>query len=616
MCGLAWLYGAQPADPLRSRMETALTRMAHRGPDADGIEAGECWAMGHRRLSIIDLAGSPQPMWDATRRYVLAYNGELYNYRALRGVLAADHAFRTQGDTEVVLVGLIRHGPDFLDRMDGMWAIVLWDTLERRLLLARDRLGEKPLYYSARTDAFCCASELPALRALLPEAPLEDLDSTADYLRYGYALPGHTAYRDVHEVLPAHWLEWSPGQSPRGMRYWRLPETNPRLTSHEAHEQLPGLLNEAVRSRLEADVEVGAFLSGGLDSSLLVSSLVRHCGVSPQTFTIGFEEASFDERAPARRTAALFATRHHEERLQSLESAELERLLLEHVGQPFADASLLPTALVSRLAARHVKVALSGDGGDELFSGYQRYQARVLWRWYTRLPSSLRRLTGRVLGALPVSLAHHSASLLKKAQLFMESAERMGDETPYLAPRFYSEATLRELAPALAGRGHDVRLQPEATHLDDLDAMMRGDALAYLPQDILVKVDRAAMAASLETRAPFLARDLVEFAFAFPGRLHRHGFTGKRLLRDACHDWLPPDIWRRRKQGFGVPVGHWFMAALGESLTDALRADPGPLSPAPILMMLDEHRAGRRDHGLRLWLIHVYLLWRREALAG
>lgn len=610
MCGFVFLHHAGcSTDELQVVGTRALDCIVHRGPDERGTEVGESWLMGHQRLSIVDLGSSHQPMYSPDRRYVLAYNGEVYNYRELRAQLEPHWQFRTDGDTEVVLAGLVSRGPSFLSAMEGMWALALWSTASRDLLLSRDRMGKKPLYYQHDANGFACASELPALHALGLAEFSENEDSTADYLRYGFFLPGTTAYSGVREVPPGHWLEWRHGNGPVEQRYWELRPVPFNGSVADARTQLHQVLTDAVNRRMLADVEVGAFLSGGIDSSLIVALLDRKAGVTPKTFSIGFAEASYDERAFARLVAEQYRTDHYEECLQDWSPQTLVNLILDHVGQPFFDASLLPTALVSELAARHVKVALSGDGGDELFSGYQRYQARILMRWYTRLPKPLRRSAELAVRLLPEPMAHHSRSILKKAHLFMDAVNRYQDETPYSVPMLYTRAEFERLAPALRDRGHPPPDLPDECRADDIIQMMCADALTYLPQDVMLKVDRASMAHGLEARAPFLDREVVELAFSLPGTWHRRGMSGKHMLKETFAGYLPGRIWQRRKQGFGVPLYTWFMGGLGDDLHGMLDGVTGSLERDQVLTMLREHRARVRDNSYRLWNIYVYLLF-------
>lgn len=613
MCGIAFLYETtNDVVAARQRMEKALDRLRHRGPDGHGLSVHGNAVLGHRRLAIIDLSASHQPMVDPTGRYTLTYNGEIYNFREVRHRLEGRWLFRTNGDTEVLLAGLVLEGVGFLNNLEGMWAFALWDSVERRLILARDRMGKKPLFYEQFGDRFACCSELPALRELLGQEWEEDIDSTADYFRYGYYLPGSTAYQGVYEVKPGHFLRWEVGEQVTSKPYWALELGRYTGIRSDAAAQLRSTFVEAVQRRLVSDVEVGAFLSGGIDSSLVVSVLSKILGERPKTFTIGFDDSSYDERSYARIVAADCHTEHVEEALSTWESERLRRLIFDHVGQPFTDSSILPTALVSEVAARSVKVALSGDGGDELFSGYQRYQARTILRWYTRLPSKLRHSAENALSALPEPMAHHSRSVLKKAHLFVDLVRRLDAETPYIAPVMYSREVMSRLAPQLVARGKPPPGIPEECSTDDIARMMISDALVYLPQDILVKVDRASMAHSLESRAPFLDSDLVKLAFSIPRRWHRNGFAGKHMLRRAFRDLLPGQIWNRRKQGFGVPIHAWFRAELGRELEDLVREDRGFIRGEYVSQMLSAHRERRRDHGYRLWQIFVYLLWRRS----
>lgn len=611
MCGLVFLYSEElTSGELCRRIKKSLQTIAHRGPDDEGSVCKGNAGIGHRRLAIIDLDASLQPMTDPQQRFVLTYNGEIYNYLELRESLNSRWDFRTRGDTEVVLAGLVLEGANFISKMEGMWALAFWDSKEQHLLLSRDRMGKKPLYYRNQGSQFVCASELSALKNLIVGTLQEDLDSTADYLRYGYYLPGTTAYQRVFEVLPGHVLHWSPGTEVTTDPYWSLSFSRFGGSLPVAQEELSFTIIEAVKRRMVADVEVAAFLSGGVDSSLITGIMKEYCQVSPKTFTIGFSEASYDERKYARMVSAFFDTEHFEECLTQWDAQILKTLILHNVGQPFSDSSLLPTSLVSQLASREVKVALSGDGGDELFSGYQRYQARVILRWYTRLPGAIRRNIARVIKAIPEPMAHHSRSLIKKAHLFQDVVDRVGDETPYVAPLMYSRAVFQQLAPELAFRGHSPPNIPIEAGLDDVHSMMAGDALVYLPQDILVKVDRASMAHSLEVRAPFLDRQVVELAFSFPRIWHRRWFSGKRVLNKAFSDLLPKEIWNRRKQGFGVPIHHWFRGALGEDLEDLLNQNDTPLEKDIVMDLLAVHRQKSRDHGYRLWNIYIYLLWR------
>lgn len=608
MCGFLFQYNAEiPADVARASIESALGELIHRGPDEQRIaHAGQaCFA--HARLSIVDLIGSHQPMQSPDQSHTLVFNGEIYNYRALRDGLAARWTFRTQGDTEVLLAGLILEGVRFIGKLEGMWAFAFWDNQQKSLLMSRDRMGKKPLFYFQCGNTFASGSELPALRALAGMPWKEDIDSTADYFRYGFYMPGYTAWKEIFEVLPGHWLRWRPGQAVEQKPYWELPLPGPEspvTTNSDLHQTVMS----AVTKRLVADVEVGAFLSGGIDSSLVCALAQQQMDRPLKTYTIGFSEAAFDESQYAAQVAGHIGADHHCENFSEWDESALETLLRDHVGQPFADSSLLPTSLVSRVAARGVKVALSGDGADELFGGYQRYQARLILRWYSRLPAGLKRVAERSIRRLPEPTAHHSRSVLKKAHLFVDVAQRQRAETPYTAPLMLHPQEYARLFPDLVGRGHKPYGLPERTQLDDLEQMLCGDALVYLPQDILTKVDRASMAASLETRAPFMDHKVVELAFARAARKHLRIGKGKCWLRETFCDVLPRDIWIRRKQGFGVPIHQWFRGEMGVRLKALLERDSGPVNVNAANAMLTEHQSGARDNGYRLWMLYVYLM--------
>jgi len=618
MCGVLFLYDTcLTPEECRARGGQALLALAHRGPDegADAYHAG-AW-LGHRRLSIIDLGSSKQPMFDPEGRHALSYNGEIYNYRELREELLGKWTFRTSGDTEVLLAGLVTKGPKFLDRMEGMWAFVLWDAKQRRLLAARDRFGKKPLYFAVVDRRMACASELPALKRLLAQGSWsEDLDSTADYFRYGYALPGKTAFVGINEILPGHWLEWRAEDGALSQRrYWSLPAERFGGSVIEGEELLRSGIHRAVARRMVADIEVGCLLSGGIDSTIVASQAAALAAPRRlKTFTVSFADASYDESPFARAVASELQCEHHEEVLASHDPDTIQGLIARHFGQPFADPSVLPTALVSRLAARSVKVALSGDGADEVFCGYERYRARVILRWYTRIPVGLRGIAEQAILRLSEPTAHHSGSLRKKAHLFIRQIRQWQRATPYVAPELFAPEWIERLLPDLAKRGHAAPELPAAKSPGDIEAMMRTDALVYLPQDILQKTDRASMAHSLELRAPFLDSDLVTLAYSFPTNWHAGLVRGKRLLRRAARDLLPDPVARRGKQGFSVPVGDWFRGALGDLMPTMLTRDPGPLDPTVAAKLLREHRSGSRDHGLQLWAIYVYLTCRDQRL--
>lgn len=611
MCGVAFAYRPDlEPESLAACMERGVRLMQHRGPDGRGIAGHPPWAIGHRRLAVIDPSGSRQPMADPTGRWWLSYNGELYNFAALRRRLADRWEFTTKGDVEVVLAGLVLEGADFLDRMEGMWALVLWDNETQTALLVRDRMGQKPMYYQMAGHMMACASELRALAPLSWFAWREDMHSTADYLRYGYHLPGCTAFEKVHELLPGHLLTWSPGQTPTPTAYWRLDPGRFNGTPAQASDLLVDVITTGVHRRLVADVEVGGFLSGGIDSSLIVGIAQKGLNRPLKTFTIGFDDPALDERRFARRVARHFGTQHFEQRLSIDQGLALIDPLLKTLAQPFGDASIMPTALVSQMASQHVKVVISGDGGDELFGGYHHYLARSVLRWYTRLPEALRRNAATIMGLFepgcPLAELGWGAWIRRLSDLL----RRMQAESPYIAPVNYHADDFKQLVPDLWQNGHHGPQMPGAAASADLRQMMLSDALVYLPQDILTKVDRASMAYSLEVRSPFLDRQVVELAFALPLHWHRIGWSGKRMLRRSFYEVLPPQVWRRRKQGFAVPLNQWFRNGLQGILNDMLNQTNNPINKDFVQRMIAAHLDRRCNHGHRLWQLYIYLRWR------
>lgn len=613
MCGIAFLLSPDLSpEGRRARMGDALQRLEHRGPDETGCFVDRDFAAGQTRLAIIDLAGGHQPMRDPTGRWVLVFNGEIYNYKQLRARLQGRWDFRDNSDTEVLLAGLVTEGPRFVERLDGMWAFVLHDSASGESLLSRDRFGKKPLYYRRHGALFACASELPALAILAPQVALiEDDAGIADYFRYGYALPGATCIAGVREVLPAHALWRHSDGSVVQKRYWS-PSTDPwKGDFNEAAEHVRELLTASVRRRqLASDVEVGAFLSGGVDSTT-VCALAQQSGFGRlRTFTAGFAEPTYDERAPAARAAAELGTLHTAEEIKPETAAALATELPRCMGQPFGDASLVPSALVASVASKHVKVVLTGDGSDEIFGGYARYAGRLLRQRYHRLPGALRSVIERAVLATSEPYAHHSGSLMKRAHLFVRLARE--DRNAYIGPPAIRKETLARLVPGL-GAGNAMPEPPWQNDPDEIRQMLLMDALVYLPQDILQKVDRAGMMFSIEARSPFLDKELFEFVIRLPWRWHFDRLRGKRLLRAAMRGRVPDFIWNRRKQGFASPVSHWLRDWLGDDLLAmAGSGNAGVVDPEGLRTLLREHRAGSLDHSQPLWLAYSYMRWRAD----
>lgn len=612
MCGIAfyWREGGC-SEEKRASFEKAINGLAHRGPDDAGVLQFGSAFVGHTRLAIIDLTSSSQPMVSPDQRYVLSFNGEIYNYKELRKSLSSKWEFKTHGDTEVVLAGLINTGVDFLKEMKGMWAICLYDRIDNTLLLTRDRFGKKPLYYANDAHSFAVASELPSLKSLLPDS-LRSTDPLAvsTFFRFGFYAPGDTIYSAVKEVKPGYYFLTKLGEKACVHKsYWSLDQARFKGGCEEASENLQYLFRQSLKRRLVSDVEIGLLLSGGVDSSLIAAALQRDFGLNINTFTISFDSASYSEGAVAERVSKHFGLRNVQDTVFECRVDDLKKLLHDNIGQPFGDASLLPTAMACQLASRDVKVCLTGDGADEVFSGYQRYQGALLSSKFNQLPNFVQKAFTSLVGHIPASHKHHSRSLIKKAQLFVNNFTDLGAFSSYVAPSSLAPDDWQtffphfdyEAVPAVSGlvQGDDV-----------VTRMMRQDIACYLPQDILLKSDRASMAHSLELRSPFLDDDLVQFALSLPREWHRRYFSGKRMLRAAFGEFLPDWVWERRKQGFAMPLGEWFAGSLGDELLDMKsRMDVPGINAGGLEKMVLSHRAKLKDYSQFLWLTYTYLHW-------
>ena len=589
----------------------------HRGPDDGGLHHDERALLGMRRLSIIDVEGGHQPIYGADGAVCLVFNGEIYNFRELRAELeAAGHHFRTHGDGEVILQAYLRDGDRCFARFDGMFAIALWDLRTQTLLLARDRFGEKPLYYTHDQGRLLFGSELKSLLQS-PDCP-RDVEPAAlgAYLSYGYVPCPLTIFRDVHKLPPAHWLRYRNGQVTLE-RYWR-PSLGPKLQldEGEAEEALAEHLERAVASRLVSDVPFGAFLSGGLDSSTVVALMARQLSQPVKTFTIGFREAAYSELDDARLVASHLGTEHHELVVEP-DAVALLQDLVWHFDEPFADSSAVPTFLVSQLARRHVKMVLTGDGGDELFGGYDRYLRLLELERLgpLRLPAAVAlRMAGALmpdprggrLGRvgerlhLPFAERYLSGVALTRPDLARALHADSGGASHYRLP-------LLDAPGADLGAGDSV-----------LDRAVAIDLQSYLPDDILVKLDRMAMANSLEGRAPFLEPGLAGFALRLPEKLRVRDGRGKHLLRRVAGRWLPSSVLTKPKQGFAIPLAEWFRGPLSGLAADTFASrtfrERGLIDPATATGLLAEHATGRADRSETLWQVLCLELWAQRFL--
>jgi asparagine synthase (glutamine-hydrolysing) len=606
MCGIAGFIGSGN----RADLAAMTAALAHRGPDGAGFHVDEAAQifLGHRRLAILDLAGGGQPMWNEDGTVAIVFNGEIYNHAELRRDLQAKgHVFASDhSDTEVLVHGYEEWGAALPLRLNGMFAFAVWDARSRRLFLARDRFGEKPLYYAAHPGFFAFASELSALARHPGVGTSLDPRALQKFFAYGY-LPGATALYAGTRKLPAgHHLTLDPATgAQRLVRYWRFriesDEALGRRAEGDLAEELRALLVKAVGARLISDVPLGLFLSGGLDSSTVLWAAARHRpAASIQSFTIGFTEPSFDESEHARRVARHFGTEHREQILDLDTARDLVTPVLGRLDEPLGDASLLPTYLLSAFTRSRVTVALSGDGGDELFAGYDPFQALTPARFYDRLmPRGLHRGLRRLADLLPVSNGNMALDFKLKRSLMGLSYPRAVWNPVWMAP--LEPALMAEIfeAPLRLDELYDeaITLWESGGNADPIDKTLEFFTNLYLTDDILTKTDRAAMMVSLEARAVFLDNDLVEFCRRLPHRWKYRNGTRKYLLKQAMSALLPRGIAQRRKRGFGIPAASWLRRIPKEPPLPAIAGIRGDA----VAERWRRHRAGGQDHRLFLW---------------
>lgn len=632
MCGIAGFVNRDGRMADRGVLERMTATLTHRGPDGDGLFVAGPAALGHRRLSIIDLAGGAQPMANEDETVWVSYNGELYNEPALRaGLLARGHAFRTASDTEALVHLYEEHGPAFVGRLNGMFALALWDARRARLVLARDRMGQKPLYYAETGDGGLAFGSEP--KALLEHPGVGrrlDRLGLARYLFYEYVPAPHSIWEGLRKLPAAHLLVWEAGGS-TVTRYWQAPlpsGASPHFDAAAA--RFWDDLRAAVGRHRRADVPLGVFLSGGVDSSSVAAALTELEPASGvRTFSIGFDDPSFDESAWARSVARHLGTDHRERTFSAATVLDLLPGVASWLDEPFGDASILPTHLLARFAREEVKVVLGGDGADELLAGYPTFAAERAAVLFRHLPRPARSLARKAVGRLPVD--HGNISLDFQLKQFLRGA---ADPAALAHQRWLGSFSGPEIAQLLAAdASHDLLVQSqkraeipwdvEAEHLQRAAALAPGaDPLTrslalyqdtYLPEDILTKVDRASMACGLEVRAPFLDADLVDSVATLPaGYKYGRGRT-KRLLKRAAADRLPAAILRRPKKGFGIPVARWLRGPLTGLLDELLGPDrlarQGLFRPDEVARRIREHRDGVRDHRKPLWTLLMFQLW-------
>jgi asparagine synthase (glutamine-hydrolysing) len=599
--------------------------IVHRGPDDEGYFTHENVGLAMRRLSIIDLSTGHQPITNEDETLWIVFNGEIYNYQELRErLLARGHKFKTKSDTEVILHLYEEMGEDFPKELRGMFAVAIWDKRKKRLTLARDRMGKKPLYYAATPSCFAFASELRALLAV-PGLPRDiDLKAVDSYLTLQYIPSPMSVFKGVRKLEPASTLVFQGGEL-ETKKYWNLPLGERKLDGtpvEELKERLRAELAEAVKIRLISEVPLGAFLSGGIDSSVIVALMAKASSEPVKTFSIGFKEAEFSELGYAKQVAQMYGTKHTEFTVEANMASVLEKLAW-HYSEPYADSSALPSYFVSRETRKEVTVALNGDGGDENFGGYIRYQAMKAAGYFTALPNWAKQAALKAMEPFPEKggAPFNNVWRLRK---FLQAVSQRDLSMTYLSTVsfFKSDEKERLLSPAFRNAlGRDANF-PER-YIGGLFAEAQGslteklmytDLRSYLPECLMTKMDIASMANSLETRSPLLDHKVVEFAHLLPDNMKLRGFTGtKWILKEAFKDMLPRKIYSRGKMGFGIPLGPWFRGELRDYWADRCLSQKalgrGYFREEELRRLWDEHQRGARDHGYRLWALLMLELW-------
>ncbi len=604
MCGMAGIYFFQPRQILDGPLRTMVRALSHRGPDGEGFFTGNHAALGHRRLSIIDLsAAASQPMKDEAQRHILIFNGEIYNFQELKKQIEPHYQFFSLSDTEVILRLFQKHRESAWPLLNGMFVIAVLDNLTNELFIVRDHAGVKPLYYYRDSEKFLFASEPKALLAsgLVPASI--DNAALSLYLQLGYFPVPYTPYAAIRKLGPGECMRVSPSGC-EIKKYWSIRAVQTPKVQEDPEEHLNHLLLRSVEQQMISDVPVGAFLSGGIDSSLIVGLMSRIAGSSIKTFTAGFSGMGYyDERPYAEKVAKLFGAEHHDFNV-SQSIAELLPKLAGAFGEPFADSSSVPTLCLAELTSQHVKVALSGTGGDEIFGGYRKYMAAHWASAYTALPQPLRSAIRKTVGMLPAS----RQTIWKERALLLQ---RFSDLSPQIPPNLqlnsvFSFEETRKLIGTDALPVVQLFLPENGTIAEN---MMLFDYEFYLPEDLLVKEDRCTMTFGLEARVPFLDRHIVEFMHALPVRQKVSRTATKKLFRKVASRYLPDWILKRPKHGFGSPVAEWLRSDLKSTASDLIRTSE--LSSALIQQKWEEHQKGV-DHSKALWTVLMLELWRKE----
>ncbi len=634
MCGIVGKYNSSGAPVARELVERMCRGLEHRGPDSRGMFVDGPVGLGIQRLRVVDLVTGDQPVHNEDGTIAVVLNGEIYNFQELRHDLARrGHRFSTLGDTETIVHLYEEHGVDCVRHLHGMFAFALWDSRRRQLLVARDRIGKKPLLYSLHRGELSFASEMGALLKN-PEIPRDiDLEAVDAYLAYGYVPAPRSILRAVRKLPPAHTMVVRDGQATIE-RYWSLDYSSKLEVSdpRELHEPIREHIRAATRRRLISDVPLGAFLSGGIDSSAVVAAMAEAGGGPVKTFSIGFENAAYDELPHARRVAQLFGTDHHEF-VVAPQAIEIVPKMVRHYGEPFADSSAIPCFQLSELARRHVTVALNGDGGDESFGGYTRYVANRLAGRMDMVPGSLRRALAAgalraVGGADNGGVAGRETSIANKvrrlaAGLPLDPAARYARYVSLFTGAERRRLYTGEFAAQVQGADaleviDSAWRSASGSHV--VDRMLEVDAITYLPGDLITKIDIATMAYALEARSPLLDHQLMEFAARIPAEMKVNGRQKKWIMREALRGWLPDEILDRPKQGFSVPVGDWFRGDLREHvrevLLDPATVDRGYFDPDAVRAIVDRQASGFDTDSKRVWALFMLEQWHREFADG
>jgi asparagine synthase (glutamine-hydrolysing) len=619
MCGITGFINSDGRTANRGIIEKMNAAITHRGPDDDGFYIQQNVAIAMRRLSIIDLAGGQQPMHNEAGDKWIVFNGEIYNYQQIRrGLEERGHKFYTNSDTEAIVHLYDEYGADCVDHLRGMFAFAIWDESDQSLFIARDRVGKKPLLYSHRPNGdLIFGSEFTAMLEHPDITRTVDLEAIDSYMSFLCIPAPQTAFKEIRKLEPGHWMRWKAGKI-ETKRYWLPNFANKiKISETEAIEETTRILRESTKLRMISEVPLGAFLSGGVDSSAVVALMAQESTEPVKTFSIGFEEQDFSELKYARKVAEHVGAEYHEFIVRP-NALEVLPTLVEHYGEPYADSSAIPTYYVAKETRKHVTVALNGDGGDESFAGYERYMAMELAELYTKIPLRKLFIEGPI-NMLPTS--EIKKTRIRDIQRFFTSANEPKAERYFRWMSTFKPALKRELytaefAEAVAGQKTSAVFDQwfdRAKGLGILDSTLLTDQMTYLPNDLLVKVDIATMANSLEARSPFLDHKLIEFAASLPENLKMNKLRTKSLLKKVAAKLVPPEVIYRRKMGFGVPVGNWFRNEMKDYVRGVLLSEKalgrGIVKPEMIRRYVDEHTSGKFDHAFQIWTLLMLELW-------